>query len=541
MMLNKLWNGSIDNIGWAAVVVGASSFISRFLGVFRDHILAGQFGAGDELDIYFAAFRVPDLIFNLLVLGALSAGFIPVFISLLNNPDKPVNNSDAWRFANLVISSLMVILVILSVIGIILAPQLLRLLTPGFSPDKLAATVQLSRLMFLSPLLLGISGVVGGILQSFKNFFVYSLSPIFYNLGIIAGALFLVPRFGLVGLAWGVVIGATLHLLVQLPALWKLGFRCRPILDWHDQALRQIGRIMVPRTMGLAVSQLNLLVMTILASALASGSLAIFNLANNLQSFPIGIFGISFAIAAFPALSEAAFDKKRLIVNFSQTIRQILFFVIPITVLIFALRAQIIRVVLGTGNFDWQDTIMTMDTLGFFALSLFAQATIPLLVRVFYARHNSSTPFYVGMATVVVNIILSLILGPKMGVLGLALAFSIANILNFILLWVALSFSVGNLDLTRIAIAVFKFSVSAVAAGGTAQIMKAVVWPFIDMTKFSGVFIQLIVSSAAGLLVYLGFCYLLRSEELFGLVSSLRKRLPFGKIKIGDQGEARGV
>lgn len=541
MMLNKLWNGSIDNIGWAAVVVGVSSFISRFLGVFRDHILAGQFGAGDELDIYFAAFRVPDLIFNLLVLGALSAGFIPVFISLLNNPDKPVNNSDAWRFANLVISSLMVILVILSVIGIILAPQLLRLLTPGFSPDKLAATVQLSRLMFLSPLLLGISGVVGGILQSFKNFFVYSLSPIFYNLGIIAGALFLVPRFGLVGLAWGVVIGATLHLLVQLPTLWKLGFRCRPILDWHDQALRQIGRIMVPRTMGLAVSQLNLLVMTILASALASGSLAIFNLANNLQSFPVGIFGLSFAIAAFPTMSVLVSQPDKLRASLTTTIRQTLFLVIPATIIILALRAQIIRVILGSGRFDWQDTILTMRTLSYFGLSIFAQSLTAILVRVFYAYKDSATPFWISLTATVVNISLAWPWSRQFGVAGLALAFSVGNIVNFILLWLALRRKGDILDSRAISWGSLKMVVAAAIAWPIIFETKKLIAPLVDMNTFWGVTSQLIGAAIAGSAVYLLVCLLLRCPEAKQLWQIISRRWPSSRKAVVDADEARGI
>jgi putative peptidoglycan lipid II flippase len=394
--------------------------------------------------------------------------------------------------------------------------------------------------MFLSPLFLGISGVWGGILQSFKRFLIYSLAPVFYNLGIIIGALYFVNWWGITGLAWGVALGAFLHMAVQIPAIYHLGFRYRLRIIWHDLNTRKIGKMMLPRTMSLAISQINLVVITVIASGLSSGSLAVFNFANNLQSFPIGIFGISFAIAAFPALSEAAFDKEKLSASFSQTIRQILFFVIPVTVLIVALRAQIIRVVLGTGQFDWQATILTMDTLAFFALSLFAQATIPLLVRVFYARHDSATPFYLGLATVIVNVILSLILGKRMGVAGLACAYSIANVLNFLLLWLWLNFSIGSLDIGNILRSMLKFTTSAVAAGGAAQITKALVWPFIDMTRFSGVFIQLVAAAMAGLAVYAAFCYLLRSEELFGFLSALKRRLPFKKVGVEDQGEARG-
>jgi putative peptidoglycan lipid II flippase len=328
---------------------------------------------------------------------------------------------------------------------------------------------------------------------------------------------------------------------IQIPSVYHLGFRYRLSIVWRDLNTWKIGRMMVPRTLSLAIAQINLVIITVIASSLSSGSLSVFNLANNLQSFPIGIFGISFAIAAFPSLAESAFDKERLTAHFSQAMRQILFFIVPATVLIIALRAQIIRVVLGTGQFDWQATISTMNTLGFFALSLFAQATMPLLIRVYYARHNSSTPFYLGLFTVVLNIGLSFIFGAKMGVAGLALAFSIANILNFILLWVWLYFSVGSLDISNILISVLKFTASAIAAGLAAQIMKVVVWPFIDMTKFSGVFIQLTFSALVGALVYAVFCYLFKSEELFGFLAALKNRWPFKKVKIDDQGEARGV
>ena len=541
MMLKKLWNGSIDNIGWAAVVVGVSSFISRFLGVFRDHILAGQFGAGDELDIYYAAFRVPDLIFNLLVLGALSAGFIPIFVSLLDDSNKPASNRDAWRFANLVVSSLVVILLILSVIGIVLAPQLLRLLTPGFSADKLAATVQLSRLMFLSPLLLGISGVVGGILQSFKNFFAYSLAPIFYNLGIIAGALFLVPRFGLLGLAWGVVIGAALHLLVQLPTLWHLGFRFQPLLDWRDAALRQIGRIMIPRTMGLAISQLNLVVMTILASALASGSLAIFNLANNLQSFPVGIFGLSFAIAAFPTISALVGQPDKLKASLTVTIRQTLFLVIPATIIILALRAQIIRVILGSGRFDWQDTILTMRTLSYFGISIFAQSLTAILVRVFYAYKDSATPFWISLVAAAINISLAWPWSRQFGVAGLALAFSVSNIVNFILLWLALRHKGNILDNLAIGVGSLKMALAAAIAWPAIFTAKRLIAPLVDMDTFWGITGQLIGAAIVGLVVYLLICLLLRCPEAKQLWQIASRRLPSGHKTVVDADEARGI
>lgn len=547
-MIKKIFSGQINSIAVAAGLVAVSSLISRFLGIFRDRILAGEFGAGDILDVYYAAFRVPDIIFNLLVLGALSAGFIPIFTGLIKNPFGKIKdifsreeNKEAWQLASGVLNILAVSLFVLCGLGVIFAPYLVKLITPGFVGEKMGLTISLTRIMFLSPLFLGISSVLGGILQSFKRFFVYSLAPILYNIGIIIGALYFVPLWGIYGLAWGVVLGAVAHMLVQLPTVLSLGFRYYLKFNLKDKNIRIIGRMMVPRTMSLAISQINLLVITIIASTMASGSLAVFNFANNLQSFPIGIFGISFAIAAFPAMSQVAFDRKKMIENLSLIIRQILFFIVPATVLLITLRAQIIRVILGTGRFDWQDTILTIDTLGFFSLSLFAQALIPLLVRGFYARHNSRVPFIVGLISALANVFLSLWLSKIYGVAGLALAFSIANIINFIILWLMLRIEIGSLDEVKVLISTVKFTAAAISCGVAVQGMKLLIWPYIDMTKLWGVLTQGLVAGLSGMVIYLAVCSLLRSEEFFSLLHSVRRRLSWKKVQAGDQGEARGI
>src|SRR5574344_566578 len=214
-MWKKIFGQKINSIAIAAVLVAASSLISRLLGIFGDSILASQFGAGEKLDIYYAAFRVPDLLFNLIVLGALSAGFIPIFSGLVKNfvdPKKTDNNKAAWDLANNVINILSLLLLFFSAIGVIFAPLLVRVITPGFSAAAQLETMNLTRIMFLSPLFLGISGVLGGMLQSFRRFLIYSIAPIFYNLGIIAGALWFSNWLGLSGLAWGVVLGAFFHM-----------------------------------------------------------------------------------------------------------------------------------------------------------------------------------------------------------------------------------------------------------------------------------------------------------------------------------------
>jgi len=540
-MLKKIFLHQSNSVTTAAILVAFSSLFSRFLGVVRDRILAGQFGAGDTLDIYYAAFRIPDLIFNLLVLGALSAGFIPMFTSLLKDERNTEQNGEAWQLVNNVINLLALGLVAVSVLCIIFARPLAHAFAPGFSELKLDDTVNLTRIMFLSPFFLGLSGVIGGVLQSFKRFLIYSLAPIMYNLGIIAGAIWLTPIWGIYGLAWGVVIGAFLHFSIQLPTVIQLGFKYRWSFSWRDASVRKLGRLMVPRTMSLAISQIDLLVSTAIATTLTAGSLTVFNLANNVQSFPIGIFGISFATAVFPLLSARAKDRNGLVEIFSNTQRQILFFIIPSTMMIWVLRAQVVRVLYGWGQFNWEDTVLTIEALTFFSFSLFAQASIPLLVRMFYARQNSKHPFYIGLFSVLVDIILSLWFSKIWGVAGIALAFSIANILNFTLLWLVLSKQLKGLCGYKILISSGKFIVAGLVAMLIAQNVKISLLPFIDMQTGLGVFIQGLFAGMSGLLVYALVCAILKSEELNSFYAGLKKRLPWKQLESEDHGEARGI
>ncbi|MEI6378990.1 MAG: murein biosynthesis integral membrane protein MurJ [Candidatus Falkowbacteria bacterium] len=566
-MIKKIFTQKIDSVAVAAFLVAGSSLLSRLLGVFRDRILAGQFGAGNDLDIYYAAFRIPDLIFNLVVLGALSAGFIPIFTSLIGDEEKPEHQQEAWSLTNNVINIIGVGLIILGVVGFFGAPLFIHWITPGFIGDKLTATVNMSRIMFLSPFLLGLSSIIGGVLQSYKRFFTYSLSPVFYNFGIIIGALYLVQYFGIYGLAWGVVLGSLLHLLVQLPVVFGLGFRYRWSFAWREARVASIFRMMTGRTASLVVNQLNLVANTIIASLLVSGSLTIFNLANNLQAFPVGVFGISFAIAVFPTLAVHAFNRKKLVEVFSQTLRRIMFFIVPATGLFFALRAQLVRAALGSGRFSWEDTNLTIATLAAFVFSFFAQASIPLLSRMYYARHDSKTPFYIGLSTMVFDIGLAWWLGHGVinyhvnpmvftpndfyhwwlwlnaghGVVGLAVAFSISSSLNFLWLWLNLRREVGSLDELMIVKAVAKFAGATILALMVVQLIKDWIEPMVDMNRFWGIITQGGIAGLAGLVVYLLFCWLFKSEEMMDFSRSLVNRLPFKKIKPGDQGEARGI
>ncbi|NTW75980.1 MAG: murein biosynthesis integral membrane protein MurJ, partial [Candidatus Moranbacteria bacterium] len=333
-----LMNASSQTIGGAAFVIAAAGIASRLLGFLRDRLLAGRFGAGDDLDAYYAAFRIPDTLYTLLVMGALSAAFVPVFTEFLSKDKK----KQAFELAAGVLEWILLVLGTLSLLAIVLAPAIVSILVPGFSPEKQAATVDLTRIMLLSPLLLGASAVFGGMLLSFRCFTAYSFAPILYNVGIIIGITLFVPFFGMMGLAWGVALGAMFHMAIQIPSVRSRGFF--PSLFHHrlrfDGPVRRVVTLMIPRTLGIAANQLSLFMTTVFASLLASGSLSIFTLASNIQSIPIGLFAVSFSLAAFPTLSFSASEKRNgeFFDTLSRTTKRILFFVVPVSMLFIVFR-----------------------------------------------------------------------------------------------------------------------------------------------------------------------------------------------------------
>lgn len=521
-MIQKLFSSQSKSVTGAALILSAASFLSRLIGVLRDRIFADRFGAGNTLDVYYAAFRIPDLVYNLIIVGALSAGFIPVFMEVWIKDKKK-----ALDITNGLISILALSLIVVCTALFFLTPRLVHLLVPGFGPGQIDQTIALTRIMLVSPIILGLSGIASGVLQSLKCFFVYSLTPIVYNLGIILGAIFLVPVLGMQGLAYGVLLGATLHLAIQIPVLIQHGFRLHPSLPFADSYVRKIGKLMIPRTLTLATGQLNFLIITIIASTLPEGSLTIFNFANNLQYFPVGIIGISFALATFPTLSQLFAEKKptEFVQQISNTVRQIIFFIMPLTVIFLLLRAQIVRVALGAGKFDWTATITTADTLALFSLSLFAQALIPLLTRAFYAIHNTFTPLLIAFISVLINIIGSLALKESMGVAGLALAFSVAAIFQLTVLWISLRVITQKLDESNLLHPIYKIVVASLCMAAAVQFLKEYTGPMLDMTRFWGIFIQGVIAGLGGLLVYVCTCRLLRLEEITHLYITCKTKL----------------
>lgn len=508
-----------------AIIIAAASVISRLLGLVRDRLLASTFGAGDILDAYYAAFKLPDLIFNILVLGALSSAFIPIFVRYLSKEQESGTQKETWYLANALLNILMVGLVVLGGLFFIFANKLVPLIAPGFDPARIAMTVQLTRIMLVAIVFFAASNVATGILTSFKRYLNFAFAPVMYNVGIIFGILVLTSQYGIYGVAYGVVIGSVIHLLIQLPTVFKLGYRYKLVFDFTHEGVRKVGRLMIPRTFGLAVTQIDQLVSVIIGSTLAVGSVAVFNLATNLQSFPISVFGVSLAVAAFPVFSEAFArnDTKSFVEHFSKGFRRVLFLIIPASVLILLLRAQIVRVVLGSGNFGWEDTILTAQTLGFFSLSLFAQALIPMLARSFYALEDTKTPVKVGLVAVAVNVVLGLTLSRVYGVIGLGLAFSVASVVNMLLLLVMLRKRVGDLDDTRIANSTLKILFMSSVMGLVVWGMKYFLAIGVDMTTFVGILIQGVGAGVVGIIVYLVLSVIMKCDEVRILTNWLKR------------------
>lgn len=437
LMLEKFFNLQTKTVNTAALILAVSAALSRLLGVLRDSLLYRTFGAGRELDVYFAAFRVPDFIYNIIIAGGVVVAFLPLFAEyFLKNKD------DAWRFANNVFNIFLFFLLAASVIGVILAPILTKLITPGFDKEQLSLVVLLSRLLFLSPILLGLSSLFSGVLQYFNKFLAYSLAPIFYNVGIILGILFLAPVSGISGVVLGVILGALLHVLIQVPSAIGSGFRWQPIFNFKEPGLRKVFSLMIARTFGVAAPQIGLVVATAIASTLPAGALSVFSFSNNLQQFPLGLVGIPFAMAAFPGLSRAvaSAQKEEFLRTLRRTFLKVTAIILPLSLLIFSFREQIVALIYRYGKFGQSPALgLIGDTLGFFSLGIFASCLIALVLRAFFALKDTKTPTIIAVLAMLLNIALCFwFVQIFHSVVGLALAFSVDSILQLLFLLIML-------------------------------------------------------------------------------------------------------
>jgi len=531
-VIKRFLNHSTNSIASAAVIVASFSVLSRIVGFFRDRIFAGAFGAGDELDIYFTALRLPDLMFQLTVVGALSASFIPLFIKYYSKK----NQEKAWDYTNNMLNLLALIFAGIVLLAWIFTEQLIPLIAAGFDPEKQAQVAELSRIMFGAQFLLAISMVFSSALQGVKRFVLYAIAPVLYNVGIIFGALVFVPRFGVEGLAWGVVLGAFLHLTTQFVGVSTLGYRYKPVLKFNDD-VRYMRKHMLPRVLGLGVGQLNIISMTIIASTLTAGSVTMLQFAYNLNFFPIGVVAVSYAVAAFPTFCDL-YNKNKISEfskSLSATVRQILLFMIPSTVSFIFLRAQAVRIVFGAGEFDWSATIITADTLGFFAVSFIAQSLVFLLVRVYFAMNDTMTPFLVGVLTAAINIGFSLIFTKEYGVVGFGIAYSIASFVQMFVLWIVLRIRIGSLNDAQIFKSFISLSIAGVGMALVMQFIKTLLGEtLMDLDKFGEVFLQGAIAGILGLGTYIGIALILRSPEMTEFLRGMKRKL-FKRVRVQEE------
>lgn len=536
-MIQRFLNKKAKTATIAAGLLSISALLSEFLAVFRNNLLATSF-TNIQTDVYFAAFRIPDFVYGILITGGIVAAFLPVFSESMRDKSK----DQAKELTANVINVFLMALVSVSFVLFLFAPKLVKLVVPGFSVADQATTAYLMRIMFLSPILLGMSAILSGVLHYFNLFFAYALAPVLYNIGIIIGILFFYPLFGLAGLAWGVILGAFMHLAIQIPSFIKQGFRARFTLNLKLQGLKKIFKLMLPRTISSAAYYINFIIITAIASTISIGAISIFNYSNYLYGAPVALIGIPFATAIFPVLSRnfALKQKEKFSHNFSSTFRKIVFFAVPASFLLFVFRFDIVRLIYGTvltGKNYFQETeiMLTAGSLGIFALSLFAVCLIPFLARVFFALHNTKTPVKIAVVSILANIVLAysfvwafsfsnffqngfikfLGIEPVEGlsVLGLPLALTISSLIQVILLMLFLKIKTKMLAFRLIALNFLKVFIASMVMTLFAMLSLMFFRDIKGMTSISS-FAPAFFACLLAILVYILSAFLLRIESL---------------------------
>jgi putative peptidoglycan lipid II flippase len=507
----------------ASLILTVAALASRLLGWVRLLVIGSQFGASRELDAYFAAFRIPDAIFQLVVAGALSAALIPVFSSYRARDQE----REAWQLASSVINLVVIALALLSLLMAIFAPLVVPVVAPGFDAPTTELTVRMTRIMLLSPVFIGMGAVVSGILNSYERFGIPAIAPLVYNVAIILAAIVLAPVIGVEGLAVGVAIGSLAHLVLQLPELGRVGQRYDLTIGLSHPGVRKVVWLMGPRMLGLAAGQLNFIVSTILASGLQEGSITAYNYAFQLSQIPVGVLGVSVAVALFPTLSrDAALGRvPEIRRQVSGSLRILIFLAAPLTAAMVVLAGPITSVFFQYGLFSERSAERTAGALVFFALGLIGHIVVHVLTRAFYAMQDTRTPVLWAIFAVAINVPLMAVLVGPMGVEGLALALSISAVLEVIALVWALHRRIESVEEGAVIGALGRAAVAATAAGLLMLGGLTVVHASAPGLLANGVGRLLVVGvlTAAGGAIYLLVAAALRSPEL-GQVRSLLRR-----------------
>ena len=529
----------------AAYLLGVFALLSQVFGLVRDRLLAHTFGAGPTLDVYYAAFRIPDLIF----IGVSSFVSLTVLIPFLAERigEGGETTKRAKEFVDGITTLFLAVVILTSVVIYVAMPILARLLTPGFDGEQMRLLVHLSRILLLSPIILGISNIFGGITQTFHKFTVYAVAPVLYNMGIVFGILVLMPIYGVLGVTIGVIIGALLHAGIQIPVLLRHGLvpGLTARTDWN--VARRIMGLSLPRTIALSAGQLVSIVFVGIASTIDAGAVTVMSLAFNLQSVPLSVIGVSYSMAAFPTLARffSNGDEKKFAEHMMLAARHIILWSLPAISLFVVLRAQIVRVILGSGGFTWTDTRLTAAIFALYSVSLAAQSLRFLFVRGYYAAGKTRTPLLINLVSAASIVALMYILMPlfsvtegwgKMlvtiikiadvqgsSVIVLPFVYSIGMIADAVALWWFFDrdFYAFSLRAER---AFIEVAGASVFMGAVAYALLNVIAPYIDMDTFMGVFAQGLGAGLGGIVAGIGMLVLIGNKEIKEIAAAFRAR-----------------
>ena len=545
-LLNKEFGG----LHGPAILLAGSAFLSQLLALLRDRLLASGFGAGSHLDVYYAAFKIPDFLFVIIGSFLSITVIIPILVNRVKNDD---NNKEAKRFLSGLLSFFFLFFVASASFLFFLIPWASFFLAPGFDELQRAEFIQLTRVMLLSPFFFGVSGLIGSVSQVFKRFIVYALGPVLYNIGVIFGIIFLFPKLGLIGLAYGVVLGAFMHMLVQLPVVLRTGLVPLLVLKMRFDDIRFVVSRSSPRTVALGSSQLSLMVIVAIASLMRDGSISVFNFAFNLQSVPLAVVGISYSVAALPNLSDIFASKKmgEFMEYVETAFRHILFWSIPAMVLFVVLRAQIVRVILGAGQFDWVGTRLTAAALAIFALSVASQSITNLLSMGYYSAGLTKRPVLARLTGSFIVVILAVLFVlpfgfnaqllsfletifrisglPGTNIVLLVFAFSFGNIITSFIIIYNFKRDFGSMSL-GLGKTIFQIVVASLFMGGVAYMVLNLFVLFFAVNTFWSIFFQGLSAGLIGLVFSFLLLYWFKNRALFELIEALHKK--FWKNKV---------
>lgn len=519
MIKNFFKNGSRllirkqTNILSAASILIITIFLSGILGVFKDRLLTGTFFAQQRqwLDIYYAAFKIPDILFQLVVAGILSAAFIPLLSRTLDQDEEK-----AEELASAVFSLTISVFLLLALVALLFLKPLSRLLAPTFEPDAFNLLVNLSRLILLAQFFLVFSSFLTGVLHATQRFLLPALTPMVYNLGIIAGTYFLSDTFGIYGPVIGVISGAFFHFLIQLPFVFKMGNYLRFFFKPYHPGILKIARLGVPRVLNVGLVQIEQWITVTIATSLQAGSFAMFNLAQHVYNLSVNLFGTSLGQAALPSLSKETGNQEAFNKTFIASVNQIAYLNLPISVLLLILRVPVVRLAFGARTFPWQATLLTAKAVAIFSISVFAQSLNQLLIRTFYALRNTKTPFFIGSISTAIMIATSFFFTYILnwGILGLVAALSLSSITSCCLLFTALYRQKEHFPLRRVIFPVNKILFASLLMAVTLWGLMRYLDRFIlDTSRTINLVILTILTASTGLFIYFAACHLLKVRE----------------------------